>query len=150
MNNRYSKVIFVSMDGTCRSMWAQSIFNKNKKSNMLCGARGLVALFPEPANPKAVVIAKSKGLNEMEDMNSVQLKEIDFAEDILVLAMSDTLKRQIYDDFTNAVNVYTLREFTGEAKDVEVCHGGELIDYGERFEYLEKLILGVLDIIEGR
>lgn len=38
----------------------------------------------------------------------------DFGDDILVLVMTDLLKKKVYDEFENAVNVYSIREFAGE------------------------------------
>ena len=72
----------------------------------------------------------------------------DFGDDILVLVMTDLLKKKVYDEFENAVNVYSIREFAGEAIDVEAAYGGELAEYGSQFEYLEKLITIVKDKIE--
>lgn len=72
----------------------------------------------------------------------------DFGDDILVLVMTDLLKKKVYDEFENAVNVYSIREFAGEAIDVEAAYGGELTEYGSQFKYLEKLITIVKDKIE--
>ena len=61
--DRYNKLIFVSTGGTCRSILAKAIYNNIPGDNKLeAGARGFVVLFNEPVNPKAVAIAKSKGI----------------------------------------------------------------------------------------
>ena len=146
--NRYQKVIFVSTGGTCRSILAKAIYrNINTNEDLQIESRGLVVLFEEPVNPKAVAIAKSKGIS-IEDEKSEQLTMDDFGDDILVLVMTDLLKKKVYDDFENAVNVYSIREFAGEAIDVEAAYGGELTEYGSQFKYLEKLITIVKDKIE--
>lgn len=138
--NRYQKVIFVSTGGTCRSILAKAIYrNINTNEDLQIESRGLVVLFEEPVNPKAVAIAKSKGIS-IEDEKSEQLTMDDFGDDILVLVMTDLLKKKVYDEFENAVNVYSIREFAGEAIDVEAAYGGELTEYGSQFKYLEKLI----------
>ena len=138
--SRYQKVIFVSTGGTCRSILAKSIYCKvNDNEELKIESRGLVVLFEEPANPKAIAIAKSKGL-VIDQEKSQQLTKNDFGDDVLVLVMTDLLKKKVYDDFENAVNVFSIREFTGEALDVEAAYGGELADYGSQYEYLEKLI----------
>lgn len=138
--SRYSKVLFVSTGGTCRSLWATAIFeNVNTDETIMAQARGYVVLFEEPPNPKAVAIAKSKGLS-IESEVSTPLTSEDFDADVLVLVMTDVLKKNIYDEFDNAMNVYSLKEYTGAAVDVEAAYGGELIDYGENFEYLDKLV----------
>jgi protein-tyrosine-phosphatase len=146
--NRYQKVIFVSTGGTCRSILAKAIYrNINTNEDLQIESRGLVVLFEEPVNPKAVAIAKSKGIS-IEDEKSEQLTMDDFGDDILVLVMTDLLKKKVYDEFENAVNVYSIREFAGEAIDVEAAYGGELTEYGSQFKYLEKLITIVKDKIE--
>lgn len=146
--NRYQKVIFVSTGGTCRSILAKAIYrNINTNKDLQIESRGLVVLFEEPVNPKAVAIAKSKGIS-IEDEKSEQLTMDDFGDDILVLVMTDLLKKKVYDEFENAVNVYSIREFAGEAIDVEAAYGGELTEYGSQFKYLEKLITIVKDKIE--
>ncbi len=147
--SRYRKVIFVSTGGTCRSILAKAIYrNVNENEELKIESRGLVVLFEEPANPKAVAIAKSKGISINEE-KSEQLMMEDFGDDILVLVMTDLLKKKVYDDFENAINVYSIREFAGEALDVEAAYGGELTDYGNQYEYLEKLISIVKNKVES-
>lgn len=146
--SRYQKVIFVSTGGTCRSVLAKAVYNSiNQDDNLRIEARGLVVLFKEPPNPKAVAIAKSKNL-DIDKEKSVPLSAEDFGDDTLILVMTDLLKNKVYDTFENAVNVYSIREFTGEALDVEAPFGGELVDYGSQFEYLEKLVLKLKDILD--
>lgn len=147
--SRFKKVIFVSTGGTCRSILAKAIYRSiNDNENIEIMSRGLVVLFEEPANPKAVAIAKSKGLS-IEDEKSEQLSMEDFGDDTLIIVMTDLLKKKIYEDFSDAVNVYSIREFTGEAIDVEANYGGELTDYGSQFEYLEKLTAEVKDRVDN-
>ena len=130
------------------SILAKAIYrNINTNEELQIESRGLVVLFEEPVNPKAVAIAKSKGIS-IEDEKSEQLTMDDFGDDMLVLVMTDLLKKKVYDEFENAVNVYSIREFAGEALDVEAAYGGELTEYGSQFEYLEKLITIVKDKIE--
>lgn len=144
----YKKVIFVSEDGTCRSILAKAIYEKIKRdSEVEVLSRGLVVLFEEPVNPKAVAIAKCKGLS-IENEFSQQLREGDFSDENLIIVMTDLLKKKIYEKFENALNVYSIREFTGNAVDVETLVGGELADYGNRYEYLEELILALREKIE--
>lgn len=137
---RYQKMIFVSMGGTCRSVLAKAIYRRlSGDKGLLTESRGMVVLFSEPVNQKAAAIAKSKGL-DIDREKAEELVAEDFGDDTLVLVMTDLLKKQVYEKFPNAVNVYSIREFTGEAVDMETLFGGELVDYGLGFEYLEKLI----------
>lgn len=147
--SRFKKIIFVSTGGTCRSILAKAIYqNINENEELEIMSRGIVVLFEEPVNQKAVAIAKSKGLS-IEDEKAEQLTMDDFGDDILILVMTDLLKKKVYEDFQDAVNVYSIREFAGEAVDVEATYGGELADYGSQYEYLEKLVAIVKDKVEN-
>lgn len=146
--SRYNKILFVSTGGTCRSVLAKSIYNKIRTDeSIVAEARGLVVLFEEPANPKAVAIAKSKGIS-LEEEKSIPLVDEDFGDDIIILVMTDLLKKKVYETFESAINVFSIREFTGEALDVEAAYGGELADYGSQYEYLEKLVTKVDEILQ--
>jgi protein-tyrosine-phosphatase len=147
--SRFQKVIFVSTGGTCRSIIAKAIYKSiNENDNLDIMSRGMVVLFDEPANPKAVAIAKSKGLS-IDDEQAEQLTMDDFGDDVLIIVMTDLLKKKVYEDFADAVNVYSIREFTGEAVDVEATYGGELADYGALYEYLDKLVTIVKEKVEN-
>lgn len=135
----YNKVIFVSVSDTCRSPWAEKLLQKENIRGLQSESRGTVVLFSEPINQKAVAIAKTRQI-DLEEHCSVPLQNNDFGEDILVLAMTERLKKDIYDDYTEAKNVYTLKEFVGEEGDVLEPIGGELTEYGEHFELIERLV----------
>jgi len=143
---RYDRIIFVSTYGTCRSILAKAIFDNIKSQHdvmsqydIMAESRGLVVLFEEPVNPKAEVIAKSKGL-DIEGATSKQLTDEDFGESTIVLVMTEQLKKKLYNQFENAVNVYTLREFSKGAIDIETIKAGELADYGNMYERIEEMI----------
>ena len=145
--SRNQKLIFVSMGGTCRSILAKAIYDDiSGNDEIKTESRGLVVLFNEPVNPKAAAIAKSKGI-DISIEKSEPLEEEDFDDATLVLVMTDLLKKQVYEKFEHAVNVYSIREFTGEALDVESAFGGALVDYGIGYEYLEKLVAKVRNIL---
>ena len=142
---QYNKVIFVSVSDTCRGPWAAAIMkNKPGMSEVDICSKGTISLFPEPANQKAVAVAKSNGI-DIGDYQSTQLEGADFSMETLVLVMSESMKKKIYEDFTEAVNVYTIKEFVGAAGDVEVQYGGELPDYGSCIEELQRLIDKVIE-----
>ena len=140
----FTKIIFVSKTDTGRGPLACEIMKKMLGSYAGIESRGLVVLFPEPMNPKMVAIAASKGIN-LEDRGSVQLTEEDFDSKTLVLTMDEKYKTVIYDDYTNAVNVYTVKEFVGDDGDLENPYGGELMDYGRVYENLEELTKKVIE-----
>lgn len=140
----YTKIIFISKTDTGRGPLACEIMKKLLGSDAGIESKGLVVLFPEPMNPKIVAIAASKGIN-LEGRVSVQLTEEDFDSKTLVLTMDEKYKTVIYDDYTNAVNVYTVKEFVGDDGDMENPYGGELMDYGRVYENLEELAKKIIE-----
>ncbi len=145
---KFEKVIFVSLSDTCRGPLAATIMKSLIDGSVTIDSKGIVVLFPEPVNPKAVAIARSKGLY-LDDHTAEALVEEDFDDHTLVLVMAEQQKKKIYDDFATAVNVYTIREFVGEAGDVEAPYGKELPDYGVVCEELERLVEKVRDKINN-
>lgn len=142
---QYNKIIFVSESDTCRGPWAAAIMkNKHGMENVDISSKGTISLFQEPVNPKAVAVAKSNAI-DIGDYKSEQLSYGDFSMETLLLVMSDSMKKKIYEDFAEAVNVYTIKEFVGEIGDVEVPYGGELSDYGSCFEELQRLIDKIIE-----
>ena len=96
---RYSKIIFVSQDDTYRAPVAATILKRKiGNKDITIESRGLVVLFPEPANPKGLEVAKNHDLNLSRHM-STELSEKDFGVDILVLVMTEKGKQKIYDRF---------------------------------------------------
>lgn len=136
----YNKVIFVTKSDTSRGPLAAAILTKRLGiSNIKSESRGLVVLFPEPMNPKTVAIAASKGL-DLSGYTSKALEGADFGNDILVLVLDEGYKQTVYDDFKEAVNVYTITEFVNETGSISDPYGGELVDYGKLYEDLEEII----------
>lgn len=108
---------------------------------------GMVVLFPEPANPKGVAIAKSRGIN-MEQHRAKAADENMFGTDVLVLVATEKIKAAIYEKYKNAMNIYTIKEFVGLEGDVETPYGKGLKEYGEVYTQLEELISMVAEKIK--
>lgn len=144
--NRFNKVIFVCMGNTCRSPMAATIMS-NLMPEMGSESRGMVVLFPEPYNPKAVAVASRHGMI-MPSNVSAQISNDDFSVDTLVLTMNLSMKQKMYDTFDKAINVFTLGELAGEG-DVEVPdpYGKGLEEYNRCFEQLYSLVAKVVDVI---
>lgn len=137
---RYDKLIFVSNSDTCRSPMAKAIMrSKFLLEHLEIDSRGLVCLFPEPANQKAEAVLVSHGLS-MKGHESIQLGEEDLTERTLILAMDKTIRQKICDSYEHIENVHTLTEYIGCLGDVESPLGGTLADYGACFELLEELV----------
>ena len=144
--NRFNKVIFVCMGNTCRSPMASTIMS-NLMPEMRSESRGMVVLFPEPYNPKAVAVDSSHGMI-MPSNVSAPISNDDFSVDTLVLTMNLSMKQKMYDTFDKAINVFTLGELAGEG-DVEVPdpYGKGLEEYNRCFEQLYSLVAKVVDVI---
>ncbi len=144
--NRFNKVIYVCMGNTCRSPMAATIM-ANLMPELRSESRGMVVLFPEPYNPKAVAVAARHGMI-MPSNVSVQITNDDFSIDTLVLTMNSSMKQKMYDTFDRAINVFTLGELAGES-DVEVPdpYGKGLEEYNKCFEQLYSLVARVVDVI---
>lgn len=102
-------------------------------------SRGLVVLFPEPANQKAEAIMKS-GQMTLEGHSSIAFTAEDLQEDTLVLTMEDSQKWKVVSEYENIKNVYTLNEFTEDNTEIPNPYGQPLTAYGECYEIIRKLI----------
>lgn len=139
--NTYRKILFVCMGNTCRSPMAATIMHHFlKDEDMLVESRGMVVLFPEPYNPKAVAVAAAHDMI-MPSNSTAQLENEDFDNDTLVLVMNAAMKQKIYDTYNRAINVYTLGEFAvGTDVEVEDPYGRGIEAYRRCFEQLYELI----------
>ncbi len=145
---KYGKIIFVSKDGTYRSPVAAAVMRKCIGVDVKVESRGLVVLFPEPINPKGVSTAISCGYNPIETV-SEPLTEKDFNIDTLILVMTEKLKQQIYDNYKNALNVYSLKEFAGGQGDIESPFGKSIKEYMENFEQLDEWVKKAAELLKS-
>jgi protein-tyrosine phosphatase len=102
-------------------------------------SRGLVVLFSEPINPKAEIVLNK---HDLESNNHVAkgLKASDIDEDTLILTMTASQKKKVNEDFPEAEEVFTIKEFAGEIGDVVDPYGGTLVDYEECYIELARLV----------
>ncbi|CDD57044.1 putative uncharacterized protein [Bacteroides pectinophilus CAG:437] len=143
---KYNKVIFVCNGNTCRSPMAATIFSSVKNDDkLLVASRGMVVLFDEPYNPKAVAVCAAHDMI-MPNNPATQISADDFGNDTLVLTMSDAQKNKIYAEFDNAINVYTLAEYAGRPEDYEVMDpcGKGIDEYKKCFDGLYELVTGAV------
>ena len=136
----FSKILFVTDSDTSLGPLAAALLKHYLPlERVIIDSRGLAVLFPEPMNPKTVAIAASKGIDI--DRTSIQLEDTDFGEDVLVLVLDETKKQGIYDDFSEAINVYTLKEYINEQGSITNPDGGELADYAKLYETIDEVII---------
>lgn len=137
---KYNKIIFVCTSNTCRSVMAETIYKSLEvSSDIEVISRGLVVLFPEPSNPKAVIVMDNHHLS-IKEHTSVLIKPEDITEDTLILTMNNQQKEKIMEDFSIYLNVFTLKEFAGESGDVTDPYGKTLVEYEECYIELARLV----------
>ena len=144
---RVKKVIFVCRDNTCLSNMAAAVFEDIRgEREIQVASRGLVVLFPEPINKKAVAILKSHQLTLLSQ-EATALEKTDFVPGTLVLTMTRSEKQEVKQRFPEMPNIFTLREFTGQEGDIEEPLGGSLADYGACYEHIDLLVKVAAEII---
>ena len=142
-----NKVIFVCSDNTCASNMAEAIFKSvlEDKDIEVC-SRGMVVLFPEPVNPKAVAVLKARSL-VMERTESEALSFNDLEGHPLILTMTESQRNRLSESYPGAADIFTLREFVGSSGDISLPAGGSLADYGAFYEQMDLLTKMAAEII---
>lgn len=101
-------------------------------------SRGLVVLFPEPVNSKAVEVLENNQLQASKTYSEELVKE-DITEDTLILTMTEAQAQKVISMYETTCDVAVLREFAG-AKEDTVTPTGEIANYQVAFEYLDLLV----------
>ena len=128
------------------SIMAETILQRLKRGrDMEVLSRGLVVLFPEPVNAKAVQILKNH-YSEPRKKEAQELETRDITATTLILTMTEREKRLVMDKFPMANFVYTLREFAGESGDVEEP-GGVIENYEACYKRILRLVTAVAETL---
>lgn len=137
---KYRKILFVSNSDNCRGpMAAELLRHESLKQEYEIGSRGMVALFPEPANQKAEAIMRSHKMT-LAAHEATQLEQSDLTDETLVLTFSENQKWKIISEYNYVKHVYTINEFVEDDRVVHSAHGQALVVYGENFELLRELV----------
>jgi len=146
--NTYNKIIFVCTGNTCRSPMAATIMQHNLMGmDISVESRGMVVLFPEPYNPKAVAVAANHGMI-MPSNNAIQIENSDFDKETLVLVMDSSMKAKLYNNYEKAINVYTINEFVGwDYVEINDPYGKGIEEYHKCFDTLLELVNVAAEII---
>ena len=59
---------------------------------------------------------------------------------MLVLVFEESLKPTVYEEYAEAQNVYTFKEFINESGNIADPYGGELQEYGKLYDSLNELM----------
>ncbi len=146
---KYRKVLFVSGDDNCRGPMAAELLRKRPlMQEYEIGSRGMVVLFPEPANQKAEAIMRSQQMT-LEAHEALAFDEEELDEETLVLTMEESQKWKLVSEYENIKNVYTLSEYVDDDRMVSSPHGQPLVGYGECFELLKELIEKLANKLNG-
>lgn len=136
---RFHRIVFVSRSDTCRGpIAAEMLRQKELRQEYVIDSRGLVVLFPEPANQKAEAVMKSMQMT-LEKHTAHAFSESEIGDDILILTFERKQKEKIISEYGHPENVYTLCEFIGEGEDIDSPYGKPLQNYGECAEKIAKL-----------
>lgn len=137
---KYRRILFVSNSDCCRGpMAAEILRHENLLQEYKIGSRGMVVLFPEPANQKAEAIMRSKQMT-LATHEATPLTEEDLDDETLVLTFEESQKWKIVSNFENVKNVHTLGEYIDDERVVESSMGQPLQVYGSNFELLQELM----------
>ncbi len=141
---KFRKVVFIDTDNTCCSIMAEAIMRgimtgKEEKSSFVVASRGLVVLFPEPLNPKALEVLQDNQLY-VSKRATQELTPGDIGDDTLLLTMTEQEKRMTQERFPTALNLYTLREFVAETGDIREPYGGSVPDYVSLYEHIDLMV----------
>ena len=137
---KYHKIIFLGTDNTCRSVMAEAVMNcVLGKRPVRILSRGLVVLFPEPLNPKAVAVLKGNQMEPAKE-SAEPLTERDLDEDTLVLTMTRDECRQAKEAYGEAADICSIGEFVEKPGDIDQPYGGTLAEYGACYEYIDLMV----------
>ena len=137
---KYRRVLFISNEDNSRApMAAELLRHESLIQEYKIGSRGMVVLFPEPANQKAEAIMRSHQMT-LEHHEGTQFSQEDLDDDTLVLTLEEAHKWKIVADYENVKHVYTLNEYVDDDRAVLSTHGQPLVAYGENFELLRELV----------
>lgn len=137
---KYRRVLFISNSDNCRGPVAAELLRQEALvQEYEIGSRGMVVLFPEPANQKAEAIMRSHQMT-LALHEAKGFSEDDLNEETLVLTFEEKQKWKIVSEYEDVKNVYTLNEYIEDERKVPSSHGQPLNVYGENFELLRELI----------
>lgn len=146
--SKFKKIIFIDEGNTMLGPFAEALMRYKLAglgiNRVQILSRGSVVLFPEPVNPKVNLIAGKKGIS-LSAHKASAIKESDFSESTLVLTLDEENKNRLYQKYTGAMNVFSLKSYLEKNGDILPPIGGSIEDYEQVCTQLEKLIDGLIE-----
>ena len=147
-------VLFVCTGNTCRSPLAEAIFRAmtQDRTDYLVRSAGVGAYSGQPASRHSIALARERGL-DLSGHRSKALT-IDLVEDAThIFALGRGHRVSILQDFPEAEDkLYLLTEFAADdrlrGRDIADPFGGDLEDYRQMMQHLDKCLPSLLAYIE--
>ncbi len=137
---KYRRIVFVSQTDTSRGpVAAELLRNADLYQEYAIESRGMIVLFPEPANQKVEAIMKS-GKMTLQNHTSKAFVEEDLSAETLVLTFDEIQKNKIVSEYETSQNVYSINEFLDDTTEIPNPYGQPLTAYGEFYEIMKMLI----------
>ncbi len=145
----WKRILFVSTTNTARGYMAEVLMRKELldrgiKDVQVC-SRGMIVLFPEPINPKAVLVMKNNNLPVNEEYQASVLTKEDVEQSDLILTMTQEQKEKVLTEYGYEKEIYTVKELGREQGEVLDPYGKDLIDYEYCCRELARLIEKIAD-----
>ncbi len=134
------QICFVCTGNTCRSPFAEKLFNKMLKSNKIGGISvtscGVNVVEGAMTSPEVLILLKTYGIN-FKGKKTQKLTKTKLNKTHLFITMTKKLK-----EFVPAKNVYSLGELAG-GDDVVDPYGGDFSSY----EYMANQVCAYLKVL---
>ncbi len=134
----YQEIIFVCTGNTCRSPMAEGLLRQYLTDNKQVRSAGLMVFERTPANAKAIEVMARRGI-DITEHRSTLLELEECQAKTLILTMTRGHKKVLLQRGLSC-DIYTIKEFAGDAGDVEDPYGGTFRQYEACAHELETLI----------
>ncbi|MFB3169900.1 low molecular weight protein arginine phosphatase [Neobacillus sp. 179-C4.2 HS] len=140
------RILFVCTGNTCRSPMAEAILKSKKIDGLEVKSAGIYAATGSEASAHAKKVLEDHHIEHNHSSNMLTLASVHWAD--LILTMTGSHKNVILQQYPEtAGKVFTLKEFSGVAYDVDVVDpfGGSVEIYQETYQELDRLITKAIE-----